>query len=164
MQIIRLSCLMWGCIPGNAFKLVLRGPIDCLTNHADTLLAASGGSAPCGGPLYPGPRPLDEDHPLMLSQQEDLQVRPHAWQACMAAACCCLLGLHLQDSPCGVGGAHTLCLHTMHPLLLLQALGSVFQELIFSALSTAGPSETTSGAALQRLLTDVFQGRIHEFK
>ena len=52
----------------------------------------------------------------------------------------------------------------MHPSLLLQALGSVFQELIFSALSTAGPSEITSGAALQRLLTDVFQGSIHEFK
>eukprot|EP00891_Asterochloris_glomerata_P005155 jgi/Astpho2/5155/Aster-x0666 len=86
-------------------------------SFACSLTQHSGGSLPCGGPLYPGPRPLDEDHPLMLSQQEDLQ-----------------------------------------------ALGSVFQELIFSALSTAGPSEITSGAALQRLLTDVFQGRINEFK
>ena len=97
----------------------------------------------------------------MLSQQEDLQVRPYAGRACMAAVswACNLQVHHVEWMLC-----RPLACIQMHSLPLLQALGSVFQELIFSALSTAGPSEITSGAALQRLLTDVFQGRIHEFK
>ena len=71
-----------------------------------------------GAALFPGPRPpLDEDHPLMLAQKEDLQ-----------------------------------------------ALGGVFLELIFSSLGGAGPSESTSGPALQRLLVDVFKGNIDEFR
>lgn len=70
-----------------------------------------------GAALFPGPRPLDEDHPLMLAQKEDLQ-----------------------------------------------ALGGVFLELIFSSLGSAGPSDSTSGPALQRLLVDVFKGNIDEFR
>jgi len=70
-----------------------------------------------GTTLFPGPKPLDEDHPLMLAQKEDLQ-----------------------------------------------ALGGVFLELIFSALGSEGPSESTSGPALQRLLVDVFSGNIDEFR
>lgn len=70
-----------------------------------------------GAALYPGPRPLDEDHPLMLAQKEDLQ-----------------------------------------------ALGGVFLELVFSSLGSAGPSESTSGPALQRLLVEVFKGNIDEFR
>ena len=46
----------------------------------------------------------------------------------------------------------------------LQALGGVFLELIFSSLGNAGPSESTSGPALQRLLVDVFKGNIDEFR
>lgn len=102
----------------------------------------------------------------MLSQQEDLQVRPGAWWSCMAAACSCVFGMHQFQAFMALQWMVRrpfVCKQT-HLLVLLQALGSVFQELIFSALSTAGPSEITSGAALQRLLTDVFQGRINEFK
>lgn len=46
----------------------------------------------------------------------------------------------------------------------LQALGGVFLELIFSSLGSAGPSDSTSGPALQRLLVDVFKGNIDEFR
>ena len=46
----------------------------------------------------------------------------------------------------------------------LQALGGVFLELVFSALGSSGPSESTSGPALQRLLVDVFAGNIGEFR
>ena len=70
-----------------------------------------------GAALFPGPKPLDEDHPLMLAQKEDLQ-----------------------------------------------ALGGVFLELVFSALGSEGPSESTSGPALQRLLVDVFSGNMDEFR
>ena len=70
-----------------------------------------------GAALFPGPKPLDEDHPLMLAQKEDLQ-----------------------------------------------ALGGVFLELVFSSLGDAGPSESTSGPALQRLLVDVFKGNTDEFR
>ncbi|KAL3141611.1 hypothetical protein ABBQ32_004852 [Trebouxia sp. C0010 RCD-2024] len=70
-----------------------------------------------GAALFPGPKPLDADHPLMLAQKEDLQ-----------------------------------------------ALGGVFLELIFSSLGSAGPSDSTSGPALQRLLVDVFKGNIDEFR
>ena len=70
-----------------------------------------------GAALFPGPKPLDEDHPLMLAQKEDLQ-----------------------------------------------ALGGIFLELVFSALGSEGPSESTSGPALQRLLVDVFSGNMDEFR
>lgn len=70
-----------------------------------------------GAALFPGPKPLDADHPLMLAQKEDLQ-----------------------------------------------ALGGVFLELIFSSLGSTGPSDSTSGPALQRLLVDVFKGNIDEFR
>ncbi len=46
----------------------------------------------------------------------------------------------------------------------LQALGGVFLELVFSALGSEGPSESTSGPALQRLLVDVFSGNMDEFR
>ena len=90
--------------------------LDCYTNVV-IVVAADNDRCEQGAALFPGPRPLDEDHPLMLAQKEDLQ-----------------------------------------------ALGGVFLELIFSSLGSAGPSESTSGPALQRLLVDVFKGSIDEFR
>lgn len=81
------------------------------------IVPADDDSCQQGTTLFPGPKPLDEDHPLMLAQKEDLQ-----------------------------------------------ALGGVFVELVFSALGSQGPSESTSGPALQRLLVDVFAGNIDEFR
>ena len=81
------------------------------------LVVADNDACEPGAALYPGPRPLDTDHPLMLAQKEDLQ-----------------------------------------------ALGGVFLELVFSALGAEGPSESTSGPALQRLLLDVFAGDLDEFR
>lgn len=89
----------------------------CLFDCYTQLVAADNDRCEQGAALFPGPRPLDDDHPLMLAQKEDLQ-----------------------------------------------ALGGVFLELVFSSLGSAGPSESTSGPALQRLLVDVFKGSIDEFR
>lgn len=92
---------------------------DVVNNDTvNAVVAAENERCEQGAALFPGPRPpLDEDHPLMLAQKEDLQ-----------------------------------------------ALGGVFLELIFSSLGSGGPSESTSGPALQRLLVDVFKGNIDEFR
>lgn len=110
----------------NLYTPVLILAITVMTTASNTIINDSTANAVVatdserceqGAALFPGPRLLDEDHPLMLAQKEDLQ-----------------------------------------------ALGGVFLELIFSSLGSAGPSEPTSGPALQRLLVDVFKGNIDEFR
>ena len=46
----------------------------------------------------------------------------------------------------------------------LQALAVTLLEVIFSALAGAGPSSATAADALQRLLFDVFQRDVSEFR
>ena len=64
---------------------------------------------------------------------------------------------------------HPAALPDDHPVRLgqledLQALGLVFLELIFAALSESGSSDKTTDGSLQRLWLDVFKCNAREFK
>lgn len=81
---------------------------------------------------------------------------------------------HAHSSPCcpaedGDAPPALPALEEGHPLRRaqredLQALAVTLLEVIFSALAGAGPSSSTAADALQRLLFDVFQRDVSEFR